>query len=65
MAEVIDHLRAVPLFQGLSDRGLASVADLSEQLMDILWPGLAATDTRPAQQMPAQQTDKPPPLSPE
>jgi len=35
-------------------------ADLSEQLMDILWPGLAATDTRPA-----QQTDKPPPLSPE
>jgi hypothetical protein len=39
-------------------------ADLSEQLMDILWPGLAATDTRPAQQMPAQQTDKPPATQP-
>ena len=29
MAEVIDHLRAVPLFQGLSERALATVAGLA------------------------------------
>ena len=32
MAEVLDHLRAVPLFQGLSDRGLASVAGLAAEV---------------------------------
>ena len=32
MAEVLDHLRAVPLFQGLSDRGLASVAELAAEV---------------------------------
>ena len=32
MAEVIDHLRAVPLFQGLTDRGLASVAELAAEV---------------------------------
>jgi CRP-like cAMP-binding protein len=31
MAEVVDHLRAVPLFQGLSDRALASVASLAAE----------------------------------
>jgi CRP-like cAMP-binding protein len=32
MAEVVDHLRAVPLFQGLSDRALESVAALAAEL---------------------------------
>ena len=32
MAEVVDHLRAVPLFQGLSDRALASVAALAAEV---------------------------------
>jgi CRP-like cAMP-binding protein len=32
MAEVVDHLRAVPLFQGLSERGLASVAALAAEV---------------------------------
>lgn len=32
MAEVVDHLRAVPLFQGLSDRALASVAELAAEV---------------------------------
>jgi CRP/FNR family transcriptional regulator, cyclic AMP receptor protein len=31
MAEVVDHLRAVPLFQGLSDRALESVAALAAE----------------------------------
>jgi len=31
MAEVVDHLRAVPLFQGLSDRALETVAGLAAE----------------------------------
>jgi hypothetical protein len=31
MAEVVDHLRVVPLFQGLSERSLASVAALATE----------------------------------
>ncbi len=31
MADVIDHLRAVPLFQGLSERALESVAGLAAE----------------------------------
>ena len=31
MAEVVDHLRAVPLFQGLGDRALESVAGLAAE----------------------------------